>query len=193
MEIGEFCRLIRSETNNSIHFYIHNIVLKLTDTIEGSISRTFVPQAGIPLAEWLEQTTYLSSRVKVTLAYTIARSVWQYYNSYWMVTPWTNENIQMMKEMISDRNRTRPRLYLSTKLRPCGTEIVDYYVADDLFHMYPSILGLGVVLVEIAVKHPFRPESHHQLWDKVTINDCYEWAYMTASSSRLGTTIGSGY
>lgn len=167
--------------------------MKLANTAQGAIWRKFFPQPSVPLAEWLEQTLHLSNRVKVTLAYTIARSVWQYYNSYWMMKPWTHENIQMLNETISDRNQIRPHPYFTTKLHKCKGQKLDYCVADDLFHLYPSILALGVILVEIATKQPFRPESPHYIWDQTTINDYYEWAFTTANCSKLGNTIGAAY
>jgi hypothetical protein len=167
--------------------------MKFDDTVQRNLLRDFLPQAGMPLAEWLEQTVHLSNRVKVTLAYTIARSVWQYYNSFWMVKPWTHDNIQILKEKINDMNHARPHPYFTTKLQHYKGEILDYCVADDLFHMYPNILALGVVLVEIAAKEPFRPDSPCYLWDETTINDYYEWAWTTASRSDLGNTIGAAY
>lgn len=191
--LGEFCRLIGNEKSTPIHLHIDDNVLKLTDTVQDNTWRSFLPLASVPLAEWLEQTVHLSNRVKITLAYTIARSVWQYYNSYWMASPWTHDNIQMMKEKVSDRNHIRPHPYFTTKLRKFKGQVLDYCIADDLFHMYPSILALGVILIEIATKQPFKPESSRYLWDKTTINDYYEWAWTTANGSNLGNMIGAAY
>lgn len=193
VEVGEFCRLIGNETNKQVYFHIHNNAMKFDDTIQQDLLRDFLPQASMPLAEWLEQTTHLSNRVKVGLAYAIARSVWQYYNSFWMVKPWTHESIQILKEKISDGNRVRPHPYFTTQLQQYKGEILDYCIADDLFHMYPNILALGVVLVEIAAKEPFKPDNPHYLWDETTINDYYEWAWITANRSDLGNTIGAAY
>ncbi|KAJ5995825.1 hypothetical protein N7481_002802 [Penicillium waksmanii] len=99
----------------------------------------------------------------------------------------------MMKETISDRNQIRPHPYFTTKLHKFKCQKLDYCVADDLFHLYPSILALGVVLIEIATKQPFRPESPHYIWDETTINDYYEWAWTTANLSKLRNTIGAAY
>ncbi|CEJ60298.1 hypothetical protein PMG11_08877 [Penicillium brasilianum] len=191
--LGEFCSLIGSEKKTPIHFHIEDNVMKLTDTVQDTPWRNFLPLSSISLAEWLEQTVHLSNRVKITLAYTIAKSVWQYYNSYWMANPWTHDNIQMLKEMVSERNHVRPHPYFAAKLRKFKGQILDYCIADDLFHMYPSILALGVILIEIATKQPFRPESSHYPWDETTINDYYEWAWTTANSSNLGNMIGATY
>jgi nucleoside phosphorylase len=193
LELGEFCKLIGCEMNIPVHIHIQNNVMKLADTAQDSIWRDFLPVASISLADWLEQTMYLSNRVKITLAYTIARSVWQYYNSYWMATPWTHDNIQIMKERLTDRNHIRPHPYFATKLYKFKGQILDYCLADDLFHMYPSILALGVILIEIATKQPFRHERLDYLWDETTINDYYEWAWTTANCSNLGNMIGAAY
>lgn len=193
IQVGDFCSLIGSEPNKQVYFHIHNNIMKFDNTAQRNLLRNFLPQAGMPLAEWLEQTVHLSNRVKVTLAYTIARSVWQYYNSFWMVEPWTHGNIQILKEKISDVSHARPHPYFTTKLQHYKGEILDYCIADDLFHMYPNILALGVVLVEIAAKEPFRPDDPHYLWDETTINDYYEWAWTTANRSDLGNTIGATY
>jgi nucleoside phosphorylase len=168
-------------------------MMKLADPVQGTKWRNFLPLASVSLAEWLEQTVHLSNRVKITLAYTIARSVWQYYDSYWMANPWTHDNIQIMKESIGDRNHIRPHPYFTTKLHKFKDQILDYCIADDLFHMYPGILALGVILIEIATKQPFKHDSAHYLWNETTINDYYEWAWTTANCSNLGSMIGAAY
>ncbi|CRG89802.1 Nuclear pore complex protein Nup205 [Talaromyces islandicus] len=193
VEVDEFCRLIGSETNKQLSFHIHNNTLKLDNTVQRNLLRDFLPEAGMPLAQWLEQTVHLSDRVKVTLAYTIARSVWQYYNSFWMVKPWTHDNIQILKEKPNNMSHAKPHPYFTTKLQHYKGEIQDYCIADDLFHIYPNILALGVVLVEIAAKEPFRPDGPYHLWNETTINDYYEWAWRTANRSDLGNTIGAAY
>lgn len=166
--------------------------MKLEDKAQEVIGRNLLPQANIPLAQWLEQTVHLPNRLKVKTAYTIARSVWQYYSSDWMAKPWTHESIVLVKEQISDGGFVRPHLYLATKLDKLKERVMDYYIAEDLMHMYPIILALGVVLIEIAAKQPLRPEGHFS-WNETTINDYYEWAWKTASSGDFGNTIGPAY
>ncbi|KAL3447098.1 hypothetical protein BJX65DRAFT_104527 [Aspergillus insuetus] len=192
VELGEFCRLIGSEKGALIQFHIKDNVMKLADSVPGSICRSFLPQS-TSLSAWLEKTAHLSNRVKITLAYTIARSVWQYYNSNWMTQPWTHDSIQIMKQNIGDANHIRPHPYFITKLHHRRGQILDYCLGDDLFHMYPNILSLGMVLIEIAAKQPFKPGSSNYAWDETTINNYYEWAWTTANSSNLGNTIGAAY
>ncbi|KAJ5662959.1 hypothetical protein N7507_003690 [Penicillium longicatenatum] len=193
LELGKFCSLISSEKCSPVHFHILDNVMKVADTDQGTIWRNFLPLASDTLAEWLERTVHLSKRVKVTLAYTIARSVWQYYDSYWMEKPWTHDNIQIIKEKISDQNHIRPHPYFTTKLQKFKDQTLDYCIADDLFHMFPSILALGVILIEIATKQPFRHGNSHYLWDQTTINDYYEWAWTTANCNNLRSMIGAAY
>ncbi|KAJ5461596.1 uncharacterized protein N7458_003148 [Penicillium daleae] len=59
--------------------------------------------------------------------------------------------------------------------------------------MYPSILALGVILIEIATKQLFRYERLDYLWDETTINDYYEWAWTIANCSNLGNMIRAAY
>lgn len=193
VELGEFCKLIKGEKEKLVNFYIQDNAMKFNNATQGTTWRSFLPQAGVPLAEWLEQTPRLSNRVKVTLAYTIARSVWQYYSSYWMMSPWTHDNVLMVKEKVGDGNLIKPHPYFTTKLQKLKGQVLDYCLADDLFHIYPSILALGVVLIEIGAKQPFKPETPLYLWDETTINDYYEWAWITANESDFGNTIGATY
>jgi nucleoside phosphorylase len=110
-----------------------------------------------------------------------------------MTQPWTHENIQIMKQNTGDANHIRPHPYFITKLHHRKGQVLDYCIAGDLFHMYPNILSLGMVLVEIATKQPFKPKTSNYAWDKTTINDYYEWAWTTANSSDLRNTIGAAY
>jgi nucleoside phosphorylase len=110
-----------------------------------------------------------------------------------MEKPWTHDNIQIIKEKISDQNHIRPHPYFTTKLQKFKDQTLDYCIADDLFHMFPSILALGVILIEIATKQPFRHGNSHYLWDQTTINDYYEWAWTTANCNNLRSTIGAAY
>ncbi|KAL2812409.1 hypothetical protein BJX63DRAFT_396877 [Aspergillus granulosus] len=193
VQIGEFCRLIGGADNTPIHFHIRNNTMRYTYPAPGTTWRDFLPQDGVPLSEWLEQTAYLSNRVKITLAYTIAKSVWQYYNSDWMETPWIHDKIQMFKERINVNNRIRPHPYLTAKLYKHKRQIQDYYEADNLLHMYPNVLALAIVLIEIATKKRSTLDNPHGFWDVTTINDYYEWAWRTANRSDLRSTVGVAY
>ncbi|KAL4744103.1 hypothetical protein BDV11DRAFT_165792 [Aspergillus similis] len=190
---GDFCRLIGGPDNTLVHFHIRNNMMLYTYPAPGTDWREFLPQPGVPLSEWLERTAILSRRDKVTLAYTIAKSVWQYYNSYWMATPWTHDSIQILKEHINEDNCIRQHPYFTTKLSKHQGQIQDYYQADNLLHMYPNVLALAVVLIEIATMKRSTLGNSYNFWDVTTINDFYEWAWMTANRSDLRKTVGVDY
>ncbi|KAL3462601.1 hypothetical protein BJX64DRAFT_288291 [Aspergillus heterothallicus] len=193
VQLGEFCTLIRSDDNTQIQFRIHDNAMSFAPSSAGTLGRNFLPDAGISLSEWLERTTYLSNRVKITLAYTIARAVWQYYNSDWMEAPWTHDKIQILKERANDNNHLRPHPYFITKLCKHEGKVQDYHESDHLLHMYPNILALAIVLIEIAIKKSFHTDTPLSFRDATNINDYYEWAWMTANSSNLRKTVGAVY
>ncbi|KAJ5731754.1 uncharacterized protein N7483_006262 [Penicillium malachiteum] len=99
----------------------------------------------------------------------------------------------MVKEGVEHGNHTKPHPYFTTKLQRSADRILDHYIADDLFHMYPKILALGVVLVKIGAKQPFIHTSNHDVWDESMINDSFEWAWTTANSADFGNSVGAMY
>jgi nucleoside phosphorylase len=167
--------------------------MKIDEVVREKISRNTFPTQSVPLVDWLKAPVRVSKRVKITLAYIIARSVWQYYNSLWMATPWTLENIYLIKELVIGSSHIRPHPYFITKLKKHGDQIQDFCIADDLLHMYPNVLALAIILLEIAIQQPFMPEGLDCQWSATMINDCYEWAWTTANQSQLGHIVGETY
>ncbi|KAL4778460.1 hypothetical protein BJX76DRAFT_352607 [Aspergillus varians] len=180
INLGEFCRLMDSEPDSRIHLHIGNNAMK-------------VDEISVPLVDWLKGPVRLSKRVKVTLAYIIARSVWQYYNSLWMTTPWTLEKIYLIKELVIGSSHIRPHPYFITELKKHADQIRDFSTADDLLHMYPNVLALAIILLEIAVEQPFMSGGSDCPWSASMINDYYEWAWTTANQSELGIIVGETY
>jgi nucleoside phosphorylase len=92
--------------------------------------------------------------MRIVLAYILARSVWQYYNSDWMKSPWTSKSIHFMFEPHSDpasseRNIYACRPYYAFQFdEPDGIE--EYCHMPSIVHRYPRILALGNILVDIA-------------------------------------------
>ncbi|KAL3493511.1 purine and uridine phosphorylase [Aspergillus germanicus] len=136
----------------------------------------------------------LPNRIKVTLAYTIARSMWQFYNSYWARIPWTHDNIHLLKERVTEGVlHTRPHPYFITKLHKFTGPKQDFLIADDALHCYPNILSLGIISIEIATQQRFRPDNPSSQWDESIVNDYFEWGLMTANSGILKARIGAHY
>jgi hypothetical protein len=57
------------------------------------------------------ESYHLTSKMKGTLAYILARSIWQFYDSAWMNTKWTSDSIYFMRESYPDVERGKGHLY----------------------------------------------------------------------------------
>lgn len=107
--------------------------------------------------------------------------------------PWTHENIQLLQERSQATEHVKPHMFFVTRLMAQQREIQDFHTGDDLVHIYPNILALGVILIEIATGKPFKPDDDAYLWDETTLNDYYDWAFTTAQSGELKKTVGAIY
>jgi hypothetical protein len=148
---------------------------------------------GISLAQLLDKASHMPKRLKVVLAYTIAKSVWQYYNSDWMLTPWTHENIRFLEEKDYGRPHYKPHPYFAVHFKKHEGKILDFYAAEDLIYKYPKVLALGILLIEIATKKPFKSEGYPHLWNEARINDYFEWAWATAAKGDLRGSLYDNY
>lgn len=108
---------------------------------------------GMPLARILGNY-HLTARMKLVLAYIIAYSVWQYYDSDWMKTKWTSETIQFMRESNTSGDQGKLftwKPYLSVHLNDADPECYEYDNVVGMVHAYPRIRALGIMLVEIGL------------------------------------------
>lgn len=115
----------------------------------------------VPLSEILEMCD-LSPLEKVLLAFTLAKAVWRYYSSDFMKAPWTTESVHFMQE-------ERISKVYQSKRKPTGASIhtakpyfaFSHFVSESsepdehcrngqVYHRYPRVLALGVLLVAIA-------------------------------------------
>lgn len=193
LALGEFCNLIDDQLGNPVHFYIQSNVLKVIEPPNPNPRRGIFSCEALSLGQWLEKIPHISNKGKSHLAYTIAKSVWRYYNSPWMMTPWTHESIQLLNEGTGLTGQGKPHPYLTTKLAPAIVKSNDFYHASDLMHQYPHILALGILLIEIAVKQPLTSEECPRPLGEAVINDYYTWAWTTAHRSNLKDTVHSLY
>ncbi|KAJ5159631.1 uncharacterized protein N7482_006635 [Penicillium canariense] len=193
LELGEFCKLINDRLGNPVQLYVQSNVLKVIEPPNPNPCRGICPHEGLSLGQWLEKIPHISKKGKSHLAYTIAKSVWQYYNSPWMITPWTHESIQLLNEGTGLTDQGKPHPYLTTKLVRAIVKSRDSYYASDLMHQYPHILALGILLIEIAVKQPLTYEECPHPLSETAINDYYTWAWTTAHRCNLKHTVHSLY
>jgi hypothetical protein len=149
---GEFCKLIGNGINVRLFLTIQDD--KLLYTHSGPEEHDFSRTLSISLAT-LIQNHHLTSKMKVTLAYILAQSVWQFYDSAWMKTPFTSETIRFVRErssqFIFNEFEVFPsRPYFSVQFGDAGPDTEKS--SDRLFeiHRYPQVRSLGTMLVEIG-------------------------------------------
>lgn len=189
LALGEFCELINNQLGNPVHFCIQSNVLKVIEPPNSNLCRGIFSCEGISLGQWLEKIPHISNKGMSHLAYIIAKSVWQYYNSAWMMTSWTHESIQLLNEGTGLTCQGKPHPYLMTKLAREIVKPKDFYHASDLMHQYPHILALGILLIEIAVKRPLTSKDCTHPLSEAVINDHYTLAWTTAHESNLKDTV----
>jgi hypothetical protein len=113
---------------------------------------------GTSLADILK-LYHLTAKMKLALAYILAQSVWQYYDSDWMKTRWTSKTIQFMKECGNNGVSKQGNLftwkpYLSVRFGEEDPESGEFSDIDGEIHRYPRIRALGIMLVEIGIGSP---------------------------------------
>lgn len=116
---------------------------------------------GISLAKILSNY-HLTARMKLVLAYIIAYSVWQYYDSDWMKTKWTSETIQFMRESNTSGDQGKLftwKPYLSVHSNDEDPQCYEYSKVAGIVHAYPRIRALGIMLVEIGIGFPLHEDE----------------------------------
>lgn len=169
-----FCTLISSRCGSRLCFRVTNDHLRLLEDsleIEHVIHPTHGASLGVILADF-----NLQFGMRPILAYTLAKSVWQYYSSDWMKTVWTKDKIFFM-EMGQDKELHyffKP--YVSIKFDNLEEEASDYCKHNGAVHRFPRILALAMMLLEIGTGLPIsivgRDEPHQ--WDAWTVNEQYK-------------------
>ena len=119
----------------------------------------------ISLAEML-QSYRMTSKNKILLAYVLARSVWQFYNSDWMKAQWSPDCIHFMWEQASNtKQRTvdpgYPYLACTIDESP-GEDSIEFCSKHSVYHRYPLILALGVLLIRICQNQPLNTPRHDE-------------------------------
>ncbi|KAJ5174596.1 subtilisin-like protein [Penicillium canariense] len=167
---GLFCSLIGQGANWRICLSIQ----------EGGLQHCFEPLKqrvdhvpGISLAKIL-RSYHLTARMKVVLAYIIAYSVWQYYDSDWMKTKWTSETIQFMRESNTSADQGKLftwKPYLSIHLNDEDSQCYEYSKIAGMVHDYPRIRALGIMLVEIGTGFPLHKDEQQAQPSAAKVNN----------------------
>ncbi|KIW11595.1 hypothetical protein PV08_10896 [Exophiala spinifera] len=163
IDIGQFCSLLRKDYGRGrVRLRIQDeklMQLYEPDRELDEHSKFVTNSPSISLAELL-QVQGMTAKNKVLLAYIIARSVWQFYNSDWMRTQWSTDRIHFVQERpVADRTRqmldpSYPYLTFAFDSEATSDAPVEYCTEDSIYHRYPLILALGIILIELCQRTP---------------------------------------
>ena len=116
-------------------------------------------EQSISLADVLERHD-LCAKKRLLLAYILARSFWQFYNSDWMGNQWTTETVQFFRERDGEDDddehhnnvcllEESPYVALSFQ-KDDSLLSAEYLATEYVVHRYPRVLALGTMLLEIG-------------------------------------------
>ena len=112
---------------------------------------------GISLAKIL-QTHRLTPNNKVVLAFILANSLCQFYESGWMDTKWCSQAVHLIEEDRSNGPREKGVLFAQKPYLCVHFNNKDrsdeYSDRDGEIHNYPRVRALGIMMVEVAIGFP---------------------------------------
>lgn len=155
VQLGGFCKLLGRRLGSVC------IRLKI---IDGQLHHLFDAEKAdqmvlrtqsVSLSEILK--CRIPSKAKILLAYILAKSVWQYYDSDFMKAPWTTDSVHFMREG-KRGNGSQEEI---DPARPCFAfrpsmseqfESAEYCDSFSVLHRYPRVLALAALLIDICQK-----------------------------------------
>lgn len=124
-------------------------LLRLHDADE--TDQVLVHHPSVSLAHILSSYS-LTTRMKLVLAFTLAHSVWQFYDSDWMKSGWTCESVQFMVEMTASQSQGihTGKPCLPARFHENVVALPEWTNAANVIHRYPRILALGMLLLAVG-------------------------------------------
>lgn len=106
----------------------------------------------------------LSPKTKLLLAYILAKSVWQFYDSDFMGARWTTESIQLFREREDEDSDGGPGVdwapyYALPFKQTVERDSVERLPPGQFLHRYPRVLALGAMLYELGRKKPRKKKT----------------------------------
>ncbi|KAK8876780.1 subtilisin-like protein [Apiospora arundinis] len=179
LEPGSLCNLVNTRVESRLNLQIQNS--QLYQLYEGiPIQQRIRPEPSLPLKRVLD-TYRLSNKMKLVLCYIIARSVWQYYDSPWADTWWSNESIHFLFES-STTSPSEGSLYASKPYFAIAFGDVDdclqeYCDSFSVIFRYPRILALCMMLLEIMRGRAFELDKYDTV--EASVNARWDLAFRT--------------
>lgn len=184
---GRFCAVLHCSRDTQLCFHIQHPQLSKVDRYE-VLKRKAKATDSIPLHQAFK-TRHMSRKTRCILAYTLAKSVWQYYGSDWMKYPWTRENIHLLDDEVVQRDFSSRsylfRPYLAADFQVDAKRISEYIEGEMLWHRYPQVLALGILLIEVAKGKPFELPGIPLDYSKDSINRYIKSAMMALEKDSL--------
>jgi hypothetical protein len=149
ISIETFCQIITNRNRSQLKLVVSDDGLVLQGP--GSLSQGFLLGASSMSLAKLLDVVKLSRKMRLLLSYILAKAVWQFYDSEWMQKEWTKETVHFMFER---RSKTPKGIFinepfLSASFDGCHRpRVADYEFRS---HLFPKILGLGIMLLEIEL------------------------------------------
>lgn len=151
---SEFCDLLGRDIGlGSMDIRIKDemlLVLKRAVDIEVPIAN----ERSISLADVLRNCS-LVAKSKLLLAYILAKSLWQFYDSDLMGVRWTTETIQLFRERDDDDDEDEAGIhwapyYTFSFAGPAEPDSVERLPLGQFLHRYPRVLALGAILYDLG-------------------------------------------
>jgi hypothetical protein len=109
----------------------------------------------VPLARILRSADLKQDMMrKVLLSYLLAKAVWQFYDSDWMEGLWTKDTVHFMRQRLDNREAKSlldHRPFISAAFETSLSSSDATPQPPRRTHIYPKILALGLVLLEIEL------------------------------------------
>nr|RBQ96670.1 hypothetical protein FVER53263_11628 [Fusarium verticillioides] len=126
------------------------VVLKRAVDIEVPLAN----EKGFTLAHVLRNCS-LVAKSKLLLAYILAKSLWQFYDSDLMGVRWTTETIQLFRERGDDDDEGEAGIhwapyYTFSFAGPAEPDSVERLPLGQFLHRYPRVLALGAILYDLG-------------------------------------------
>ncbi|KAK1252718.1 hypothetical protein MKX08_003905 [Trichoderma sp. CBMAI-0020] len=160
---SEFCKLLgRDIGSGAMDVRIKDetlFILQRAVEIEVDIANG----RSISLADVLSNHS-LVPKTKLVLAYILAKSVWQFYDSDFMGVSWTTRSIQLFREREDDDDDDEPGVdwapyYAFSLEQMTERDSVERLPRGQFLHRYPRVLALGAMLYELGQKKSWKNQA----------------------------------
>ncbi|KAL5084174.1 hypothetical protein Trisim1_012250 [Trichoderma cf. simile WF8] len=161
--ISEFCKLLGKDIGSgSMDVRIKDeTLLILNRAVE--IEVDIADGRSISLADVLSNNS-LVPKTKLILAYILAKSVWQFYDSDFMGVCWTTKSIQLFREREDEDGDDEPGVdwapyYAFSLEQMTERDSMERLPPGQFLHRYPRVLALGAILYELGQKKRWEKQA----------------------------------